>query len=117
MPNRKTCTLDRNGGGADDSFSLEPAELAQLCDDAKTAWLSMGKVNYERTEAERGNVKFRRSLYIVKDIKKGEAFTDDHVRSIRPGNGILPKYLDDVIGSTATEDLIFGTPLRFEHFK
>lgn len=113
----KHVTLDRNGGGADDSFSLEPAELAQLCDDAKTAWLSMGKVNYERTEAERGNVKFRRSLYIVKDIKKGEAFTDDHVRSIRPGNGILPKYLDDVIGSTATEDLIFGTPLRFEHFK
>lgn len=113
----KHVTLDRSGGGADDSFSLEPAELAQLCDDAKTAWLSMGKVNYERTEAERGNVKFRRSLYVVKDIKKGEAFTDDHVRSIRPGNGILPKYLDDVIGSTATEDLIFGTPLRFEHFK
>lgn len=112
----KHVTLDRNGGGADDSFSLEPHELTQLCKDVKTAWEAMGKVNYERTEAEKGNVKFRRSLYVVKDIKKGEVFTEEHVRSIRPGNGILPKYLDGVIGSKASEDLKCGTPLSFDHY-
>ncbi|ELI6447581.1 pseudaminic acid synthase [Photobacterium damselae] len=112
----KHVTMDRNGGGADDSFSLEPPELKALCQDAKTAWLALGNVNYERTEAEKGNVKFRRSLYVVKDIKKGEIFTEEHVRSIRPGNGILPKFLDTVLGAKATQDLKFGTSLQFSHF-
>lgn len=85
----KHVTMDRNGGGADDSFSLEPLELAQLCKDTKTAWSALGQVNYERTEAEKGNVKFRRSLYIVQDIQKGELFTADNVRSIRPGYGLM----------------------------
>ncbi len=113
----KHVTMDRNGGGADDSFSLEPSELKELCADTKTAWQALGQVNYKRTEAEKGNVKFRRSLYVVNDIKKGELFTEEHVRSIRPGNGILPKYLDDVLGSHATEDISFGTPLSFVHFE
>ena len=69
----KHVTLDRNGGGADDSFSIEPNELAQLCKDSKTVWQAMGKINYERTEAEKDNVKFRRSLYVVKDVKAGGA--------------------------------------------
>ncbi|HIF9422359.1 TPA: pseudaminic acid synthase [Photobacterium damselae] len=112
----KHVTMDRNGGGADDSFSLEPPELKALCQDAKTAWLALGNVNYERTEAEKGNVKFRRSLYVVKDIKKGEIFTEEHVRSIRPGNGILPKFLDTVLGAKATQDLKVGTSLQFSHF-
>ncbi|HHR6142248.1 TPA: pseudaminic acid synthase [Providencia alcalifaciens] len=112
----KHVTMDRNGGGADDSFSLEPNELKALCKDAKTAWLALGKANYERTEAEKGNVKFRRSLYVVKDIKKGEIFTPENVRSIRPGNGILPKYLDDVIGKAAKKDLSYGTPITFDDF-
>jgi N-acetylneuraminate synthase len=108
----KHVTLDRNGGGADDSFSLEPEELAQLCKDAKTAWLSLGKVNYERTEAEKGNVKFRRSLYVVKDIKAGEELTHENVKSIRPGFGLAPKFLNDVIGKKATRDLSKGTALK-----
>lgn len=83
----KHVTLDRNGGGPDDSFSLEPHELKALCQDTKTAWAALGKVNYERTEAEKGNVKFRRSLYIVKDMKAGESLTSDNLRSIRPGYG------------------------------
>lgn len=112
----KHVTLDRNGGGADDSFSLEPHELAQLCKDTKTAWQAMGKVNYERTEAEKGNVKFRRSLYVVKDIKAGEIFTKENVRSIRPGFGIAPKYYDELLGKVAKTDLASGTPVSFEHF-
>ncbi|MGY5708914.1 pseudaminic acid synthase [Vibrio cincinnatiensis] len=110
----KHVTLDRNGGGPDDSFSLEPHELQALCQDAKTAWAALGKVNYERTEAEKGNVKFRRSLYIVKDIKAGEVLTEEHVRSIRPGFGLAPKLYDEVIGKIVKVDISSGTPLSFE---
>ncbi|OOE85047.1 pseudaminic acid synthase [Salinivibrio sharmensis] len=110
----KHVTLDRNGGGPDDSFSLEPAELAALCRDTKTAWQALGKVNYERTEAEKGNVKFRRSLYIVKNIKAGDVLTDKNVRSIRPGFGLEPKHLESVLGMKAKTDLARGTPLKFE---
>ncbi|MCC4775169.1 pseudaminic acid synthase [Vibrio cyclitrophicus] len=113
----KHVTMDRNGGGADDSFSLEPKELAQLCKDSKTAWQSLGHVNYERTEAERGNVKFRRSLYVVKDIAKGEKFTTENVRSIRPGFGLAPKYLDEVLGKGATEFISSGTALKSDLVK
>lgn len=110
----KHVTMDRNGGGADDSFSLEPHELAALCKDAKTAWAALGKVNYERTEAEKGNVKFRRSLYVVQDVKAGEKLTAENVRSIRPGFGLPPKYLEEVLGQTAKVDMSRGTPLSFE---
>ncbi|WP_024528584.1 pseudaminic acid synthase [Serratia fonticola] len=108
----KHVTLDRNGGGPDDSFSLEPAELAQLCRDAKTAWESLGKVNYERKESEKGNVKFRRSLYVVKDIKAGDEFTPDNVRSIRPGFGLEPKFYFEILGKKAKSDIKFGSPLN-----
>jgi N-acetylneuraminate synthase len=108
----KHVTMDRNGGGADDSFSLEPPELQALCQDTKTAWQALGKVNYERTEAEKGNVKFRRSLYVVKDIKAGEELTADNVRSIRPGFGLAPKHYEAVLGQKATEDIKKGTALK-----
>ena len=112
----KHVTMDRRGGGVDDSFSLEPKELAQLCKDSKTAWEALGHVNYERTEAEKGNVKFRRSLYVVKDIKVGEKFTADNVRSIRPGFGLAPKYYETVLGKMSKMNIISGTALSFEHF-
>ncbi|CAH1535379.1 Pseudaminic acid synthase [Vibrio owensii] len=111
----KHVTMDRNGGGADDSFSLEPHELAQLCKDAKTAWQALGKVNYERTEAEKGNVKFRRSLYVVKDIAEGEEFTEDNVRSIRPGFGLAPKFYNEIIGKKANLKLKKGTATKKEY--
>jgi len=109
----KHVTLDRNAGGADDSFSLEPDELARLCRDTYTAWQAMGNVNYERTPAEQGNVKFRRSLYAVKDIAAGELLTADNVRSIRPGFGLEPKYYDQVLGKKANVIISKGTALSF----
>lgn len=111
----KHVTLDRNAGGPDDSFSLEPHELAQLCKDTKTAWQAIGKVNYERTEAEKGNVKFRRSLYIVKDTEEGEELTPANVRSIRPGFGVAPKYYETILGKRAKKRILKGTALTFEH--
>lgn len=110
----KHFTLDRSGGGPDDSFSLEPADLAALCRDSKTAWASMGQVNYGRKSSEQGNVKFRRSLYFVKDLKEGDVITADTVRSVRPGFGVAPKYLDQVIGSTVKSDIRTNTPVSFD---
>ena len=107
-------TLDRSGGGPDDSFSLEPKELEALCKDAKTAWSALGKVDYGRKSSEQGNVKFRRSLYVVKDIKAGETITQDNVKSIRPGYGLAPKYYAQVLGKKASQNIQKGIPLNFE---
>ena len=101
----KHFTLDRSGGGPDDSFSLEPAELAALCRDSKTAWAALGKVDYGRKSSEQGNVKFRRSLYFVKDLKAGDVVTADAVRSVRPGFGVAPKHLDAIIGMRTQTDV------------
>ncbi len=113
----KHFTLDRNGGGPDDSFSLEPKEMAELCSDAMTAWQAMGNVDYGRKSSEEGNVQFRRSLYVVKDLKVGEVITPDAVRSVRPGYGMAPKHLDTVLGKTATRDIAAGTALTAELFE
>lgn len=107
----KHFTLDRSGGGPDDSFSLEPAELAALCRDSKTAWVALGKVDYERKSSEQGNVKFRRSLYFVKDLKAGDVITADAVRSVRPGYGLAPKNMALVLGRTMKNDGLRNTPV------
>jgi pseudaminic acid synthase len=107
----KHVTLNRNGGGPDDSFSLEELELKALCENAKTAWQALGQVDYGRKSSEQGNVKFRRSLYFVKDIKAGEVITSEHVKSIRPGYGLAPKYLDQVIGKYAVYNHAVGEPI------
>jgi N-acetylneuraminate synthase len=112
----KHVTLDRNGGGPDDSFSLEKPELEQLCRDAKVAWQATGKVNYKRKESEKGNLVFRRSLYVVKDIKAGEKFTHENVRSIRPGYGLAPKNLSNIISKKALVNIAKGTALNLKHF-
>ncbi len=110
----KHVTLDRSGGGPDDSFSLEEKELIALCTGAKTAWQALGKVDYGRKSSEEGNVKFRRSLYFVKDIKAGEVITAEHVKSIRPGYGASPKYLEQIVGLKVRCDVIRGTALNFD---
>ncbi len=110
----KHFTLDRNGGGPDDSFSLEPGELTALCRDSKTAWQAMGKIDYGRKSSEQGNVKFRRSLYFVKDMKANEVITRDCIRSVRPGYGLAPKYLEWVIGRRVTTNINKNQPVRYD---
>lgn len=107
----KHVTLDRRGGGPDDSFSLEPKDLEELCRGTRVAWQALGKINYERTEAELGNVKFRRSLYVVRDMAPGELFTEQNVRSIRPGFGLPPVAISRVLGKRSTRALKAGTAL------
>tara|TARA_R110002111_G_scaffold145581_1_gene212058 strand:- start:11504 stop:12550 length:1047 start_codon:yes stop_codon:yes gene_type:complete len=109
----KHFTLDRNGGGPDDSFSLEPSGLAALCTDSKTAWKALGSIDYGRKSSEQGNVQFRRSLYFVKDMKAGETITEDCIRSVRPGYGLPPKHLDSLLGKTLIRDVSTYTPTNF----
>jgi pseudaminic acid synthase len=110
----KHVTLDRTGGGPDDSFSLEPPELAALCKGAKTAWEAMGTVNYARKSSEEGNVRFRRSLYFTRDMAAGEIVTQDCVRSVRPGFGLPPKMLDAVLGRPVLRAISRNSPVRAE---
>lgn len=108
----KHFTLDRNGGGPDDSFSLEPADLTALCRDSKTAWASLGRVDYGRKSSEVGNAQFRRSLYFVKDLKAGDVITEDAVRSVRPGFGMAPKNAPLLLGKKVTKDVKKNTAVK-----
>jgi N-acetylneuraminate synthase len=107
----KHVTLDRNGGGPDDSFSLEPEELSALCSGARTAWEALGDVNYNRKSSESDNTKFRRSLYFVQELEKGSLITPDCIRSVRPGFGLEPKYIDRIVGRRVCQDVSAGTPV------
>jgi pseudaminic acid synthase len=109
----KHFTLDRSGGGPDDSFSLEPAELTALCKDSKTAWAVLGKVDYARKSSELGNVKFRRSLYFVKDLMPGDVVTAEAIRCVRPGFGLPPKHFDTVLGMRITNEVKANTPVSW----
>jgi N-acetylneuraminate synthase len=108
----KHFTLNRSGGGPDDSFSLEPAEMAALCTGAKTAWSALGRVDYGRKSSEQGNVQFRRSLYFVNDLPEGAVVTLSDVRSVRPGYGLHPKYLNDLVGKRLNQAVQRNTPIR-----
>jgi pseudaminic acid synthase len=110
----KHFTLARADGGVDSAFSLEPEELARLVADCRDAWSALGSVHYEEVEAEKAGRDLRRSLYVVADIKKGETLTPQNVRSIRPGHGMAPKHLYDVLGKPAARDLKRGEPLAWE---
>lgn len=109
----KHFTLSRAEGGVDAAFSLEPAEMAQLVRECRTAALALGAVSYERAEQEQKSLQFRRSLYVVEDMKAGDVFTEKNLRRIRPGMGISPKYYDIILGKKVNRDIARGTPVQW----
>ncbi len=110
----KHFTLNRQGGGPDDSFSLEPTELAQLCLGTQTAWQALGRVDYGRKPSEQANAQFRRSLYFVKALQAGDVITQDAVRSVRPGFGLAPKHMDEVVGQQVNKPIAVNSPVRWQ---
>ena len=105
----KHFTLCRAEGGVDSAFSLEPQEMAQLVRECRTAWEALGEISYGVTEQEKKSLQFRRSLYIVEDMKAGDVITEKNMRCIRPGMGLAPKYYDVLLGKKVRNDLKRGT--------
>ncbi|MDI1270408.1 MAG: pseudaminic acid synthase [Polaromonas sp.] len=110
----KHFTLSRADGGVDSSFSMEPAEMAQLVVETERAWQAMGQVSYGPTDAEMKSLQFRRSLYVVKDLKAGEVLTVDNLRAIRPGLGLPTKYISVFMGKKVARDVKRGTALDWD---
>jgi N-acetylneuraminate synthase len=110
----KHFTLSRADGGVDSAFSLEPPELKELVINSRMAQAAFGKPSYGPTSSELSVLRNRRSLYVVKPVAKGDIFTSENIRSIRPANGLKPKNIDLVIGQYASRDIDFGEPLDFD---
>ena len=110
----KHVTLDRADGGVDSAFSLEPAELKLLREESERAWQALGTTHIGPTEAEKESLRFRRSLYVVADVKAGEQVSEQNVRSIRPTGGLDPDMIGTVLGRTFTTDAAKGTPLTWD---
>lgn len=106
--------ISRGIDNPDSSFSMEPGEFKQMVSDIRQAQKALGQVSYEITEEEAGSLRFRRSIFVVEDVKKGEILTEQNTRIIRPGYGLKPKYYDAVLGKAAKTDISRGTPLGFE---
>jgi pseudaminic acid synthase len=106
--------LNKSIGGPDAPFSLDEKEFTEMVKAVRQAEKAVGKVNYELTEKVKASRKFARSLFVVKDIKAGEIFTEENIRSIRPGHGMHPKYYDSVLGKSVLKDIQRGTPLPKE---
>lgn len=113
----KHLTLDRSLGGPDAAFSLEPEEFKAMVKSVREAEKALGEVSYDLTEKMKKSREFSRSLFVVKDMKAGEVFTEENVRSIRPGYGLPPKYFKEIIGKEVTKDLNRGTPLKWQMIK
>jgi pseudaminic acid synthase len=112
----KHFTLNRADGGVDSTFSMEPAEMAQLVEETESAWHALGQISYGVTEAEKKSILFRRSLYVVQDLKAGDVLSKHNVRAIRPGLGLPTKYLQQILGRTVKRDLKRGTALEWSLF-
>lgn len=109
----KHFTLNRADGGVDSSFSMQPVEMAQIVIETERAWQALGKVSYGATEAEKKSIIFRRSLYVVQDMKAGDIFSSDNLRAIRPGLGLPTKFIEQFVGKRITCDVKRGTPLTW----
>ncbi len=112
----KHFTLARSDGGPDGAFSMEPQEFQSMVQDIRLVEKALGRVNYSPTAKEKESMCFRRSLFVVKDIQAGERFTSEHVRSIRPGYGLHTRYLEEVLGKVARQNIAKGTPLQKNMF-
>ena len=110
----KHFTLSRADGGVDSAFSVEPAEFNLLVTETERAWESLGEVSYGPTEKEMASLQFRRSLYVAKDMKSGEVFTQENLRAVRPGFGLPPKYFDTILGKSVKRDVAAGTPVAWD---
>ena len=110
----KHFTLNRADGGVDSSFSMEPDEMAQLVVETERAWQALGQVSYGPTDAEKKSIQFRRSIYVVRDMKAGDIFTNENLRVIRPGLGLAPKYFDIFLGKAVARDIKRGTALSWD---
>jgi pseudaminic acid synthase len=109
----KHFTLNRADGGVDSTFSMEPAEMAQLVVETERAWRALGQISYGPTEAEKKSIQYRRSLYVVSDLKVGDVLTKENVRAIRPGLGLPPKYLEQILGRAVNQDVKRGTAVSW----
>jgi pseudaminic acid synthase len=112
----KHFTLRRADGGVDAAFSLEPAELGELVNESRRAWQAIGKVTYGTTDQETASRQFRRSLYVVKDLKAGQRLTPENLRAIRPGMGLEPKHFGTLLGRAVVRDIKRGTPASWSLF-
>ncbi|TGM95896.1 pseudaminic acid synthase [Leptospira yasudae] len=112
----KHFTTRRSDGGVDSTFSIEPHELSALVVESERAWEGLGKIQYGPLDSEKGSMIFRRSLYIVEDMNEGDLLTSKNVRSIRPGFGLEPKYIDIIIGKRVNRSIKRGTALKWEYF-
>ena len=113
----KHFTLCRADTGVDSAFSMEPAEMEQLVIETERSWQALGKINYGATEAEKGSLVFRRSLYVAQDMKAGDVFTPENLKAVRPGLGLPPKYYDVLLGQTIKRDVKKGTPASWNLLK
>ena len=111
----KHFTLRRADGGVDSAFSIEPEELKTLVIESERAFYALGKIHYGVLETEKKSLKFKRSIYAVRDIKKGDEFTNQNLRVIRPGDGMAPKYYDILVGKKSSKDIPSGTPLSWDN--
>jgi len=113
----KHFTLSRQDGGVDSDFSMEPEEMADLVLETERAWHAYGNETYGVTKSEKKSLKYRRSLYFVRDIKAGEILTTKNLRAIRPGFGLESKYFEDILGQTVIKDVLKGTPVSWDLVK
>ena len=109
----KHFTMDRSDGGVDSAFSMEPAEMNQLVIETERAWQALGKINYSVTEQEKKSLQFRRSLYIVEDMKAGDVINEKNMRAIRPGLGLSPQYYEFFLGKKVKSDISRGTAVDY----
>jgi len=111
----KHFTLNRADGGVDSTFSMEPSEMVQLVVESQRAWQAKGQVRYGPTDAEKKSLQYRRSLYVVKDLKAGDILTQENLRAIRPGMGLPPKYQKEVLGKSVKVNIKRGPALKWNY--